>query len=136
MGRLLGEEIKNLLRIKDPISGDEIGLFYRIPTTEEKGAYYTSIWDRTKNEVKENLTSARLEWGEKILEGLAEGSFSHKVNGEIKNISSDPESEGYLSDWKSWVIKYAPDLLEILAAQIFENLAETRITQEGPPEKK
>ena len=137
MGRLLGEGVKNVLNISDPVSGDSIKLYYRIPTTDEKAKYLISIWDRNKKTVSENLTSARVQWGSQILEGFKEGSFQERINGEIKDISSDPGHPGFKEGWKEWIKSFAPDILELLCIHAFER-SETGSGQEmeEPPEKK
>ena len=137
MGRLLGEGVKNVLTITDPVSGDSIKLYYRIPTTDEKAKYLISIWDRNQKTVSENLTSARVHCGSEILEGFKEGSFHEKVNGEIKDISTDPDHPGFKEDWKEWIKRFAPDILELLCIHAFER-SETGSGQEmeEPPEKK
>jgi len=137
MGRLLGEGVKNILTITDPISGDSIKLYYRIPTTNEKAKYLISIWDRDKKTVTEDLTSARMQWGSEILEGFKEGSFQKRINGEVKDISTDPDHPGFKEDWKEWIKRFAPDILEVLCIHAFEG-SETRSGQEveEPPEKK
>lgn len=130
MARLLGDGIKNILRIKDRVSGDEIVLYYRLPTTEERMAYFTGIWSREKGQLKENIASSRIQWGEKILEGIGEDSFSQKIDAEIKAISCDPESPNYLPEWKEWVLRFAPDIIEMLAREIFEAIIEIVSVQE------
>jgi len=136
MSRLLGDGIKNILRIKDRVSGDEIVLYYRLPTTEERVSYFTSIWNREKGQIKENIGAARIEGGKKILEGIGENSFSQRIDGEIKAISCDPESSNYQTEWKEWVLKFAPDIIETLAREIFETGVETESGQEESPIKK
>jgi hypothetical protein len=139
MGRLLGEGIKNILTITDPVSGDSIRLYYRIPDTDEKARYFINIWNRDKKTVNENLTLARVQWGSQILEGFKEGSFHERINGEIKDISIDPDHPGFKEDWKEWIKRFAPDILEILCIHVFERgETETKSSQETEesPEKK
>ena len=137
MGRLLGEDVKNVFTITDSVSGASIKLFYRIPTTDEKAKYLIGIWDRDRKTVSENLTSARVEWGSQILEGFKEGSFQERINGEAKDISTDPNHPGFKEDWKEWIKRFAPDILELLCIHAFER-TETGSGQESeePPEKK
>lgn len=135
MGRLLDDDVKNILWIKDPVSRDRIGLCYHIPTTEEKRAFYVDIWDREKNRVVENLTEARIKWGSKILDGFTDGSFEKTINGKRVMISCDPASPDYYPEWKEWILKKCPDLLERLCLEIFEGF-ESEGSQEVSPEKK
>src|SRR4030043_513809 len=115
MGRIIGENVKNQLSLKDPFSGDPIILYYRIPTSEERIAYESAKYRREKGRFEFCLSEARLKFGEKIIEGFEEGSFLHKIEGAGNHpFSSDPESPVYITSWKDLLRKYAPDVLEIL----------------------
>ncbi len=135
MGRLLDENIKNLLWIKDPVSNTRLGIFYRIPTTEDRIGYLGDIWDRKAGRITEKLGEARQKWGEKILEGFTEGSFEKTIDGQKVAISSDPSASTFFPAWRDWMVKACPDILERLCLSIFEGY-ETEAAQEGPPEKK
>lgn len=135
MGRLLDEGLKNILWIKDPVSSSRLGIYYRIPTTEDRIGYLRDIWDRDRGKIVENLSAARVKWGEKIFEGFTDGSFIKTIDGVKVEISCDPESPKFYLDWREWVLKACSDILERLCLDIFEGF-DSEATQEGPPEKK
>jgi hypothetical protein len=122
MPRIIGEGVKNQLILRDQFSGDPIILYYRMPTSEERIAYESAKYRRDKDKVEIKLTEARQIWGEKIIEGFKDGSFKFKLGGDIKEISSDPDSPNYDSDWKPHLKYYASDLLEALAEHVFDGL--------------
>lgn len=125
MSRQLGEGVKSILKIEDPISNDTLTVFYRVPTSEERVKYTASLFERERDRVKVNVTETRQQWGLKIIEGFKEGDFQRVSNGECKPMSSDPKSENYAPDWKDYLSRYAPDVLEAIATHIFEG---TRIS--------
>ena len=120
MGRIIGENIRNKLIIKDQFSGDLLTLYYRTPTAEERIAYRSAQFERDGSKVKMRLTEARREYGEKNVLGFEDGSFSQKIGEEIKPFSSNPASPNYDASWKDLLRQYASDVLEALAEHAFE----------------
>ncbi len=81
------------------------------------------------------VVNGKIRWGEKIFEGFTDGSFIKTIDGKKIPISCDPGSPNHYPEWRKWVIKMCPDILERLCLDIFEGY-ESEATQEGPPEKK
>ena len=136
MPRRIGENVRNELIIpKDPISGTRICLYYRLPTTEERQAYFSGWFDRDKDRVRVRIVEARQEHGLRILEGFSDDSFERwdSVEKKWKPVSSDPGSPDFYPEWREW-IKGSPDLIEALASHAFESL-ETVASQEDLTEK-
>jgi len=102
----------------DRISDSEITLLYRLPTTEARVKYNSSLITRRGNKFTSSVGSARMKFGADILIGFKEGAFANE-KGEL--ISSDPASERYDQNWKELVKKYAPDVIESLAIVVFES---------------
>jgi hypothetical protein len=124
--RITSPDVKNELTINDPISGGQITLYYRLPTTQERLKYNQSLFQRKGNKITYTYTEARLKWGREILLGFEEGAFGvmskTPPGGKGKEVpySSDPESKNYREDWKDLVCEFASDLIEVLAAHVFE----------------
>lgn len=122
MPRILGVE-KNELRLMDNLSGSEIVLYYRNPTTQERAGYMNDTVRREGNKVKTLFAETRAKYGPKILIGFREGDFLVQEMGEAVAFSSDPSSPVFRTDWKEILKREAGDLLDILALQVFENSA-------------
>ncbi len=120
MPRIIGENIKNQLIIRDQFSGDQIILYYRMPTTEERVGYESAKYHRDKDGFEIRLSEAGQIFGEKILEGFSEGSFVQKIGEEMKPFSSDSKSPNHDPEWKQLLRKYAADILETLSLHVFE----------------
>lgn len=117
--RLCGD--KNELRITDNLSGSEIVLSYRLPTTKERVAYTAACIQRKGAKVINKSTETRIKYGKKILIGVRDGDFEVPGQGnEFAILSSDPESKGYQAGWKDLIEKYASDILELLSIQVFD----------------
>jgi hypothetical protein len=59
-----------------------------------------------------------------ILTGIREGDFIIKKDGKDVPLASNPKSRNYNKKWKEIVMKYASDIIEVLAAFVFEGSAE------------
>lgn len=116
MGRKIGANVRNTLTIQDPVSGTAIKFYYRTPTSEERVGYQNALFKREGEKVDFKITEARQEFGLKILEGFEEGAFE---NGDGP-FSSDPKAPNFNPDWKDLVKTFASDLIETLAAHVFE----------------
>ena len=114
MPRDLGS--KNILKIKDSISGDTLEVSYRTPATAEIQSYMSSLVKRKGNKIKLKAAETRVKWGREIIEGFKEGDFLYKGQA----FSSDPGSDKYREDWKDLIEKDAADILIALAASVFE----------------
>ena len=119
MPRRLGDDI-NELRIEDNISGSDIVLFYRMPTTAERAAYANESFRRQGRKLKVQVGQARQKYGLKILEGIRQGDFEVKKQDQYVPLSSDPKSEYFDSSWKKHIQAHAADLLELLAMRVFD----------------
>lgn len=123
MARRLSDD-KNTLKINDNISGSDIVFTYRMPTTKERTDYSNMAVRRKRNKVEFKSSEARQNYGLRILDGIRDGDFEIKKSGKYVPISSDPESKNYDKDWKKHIEKHAIDLIEILAAHVFEGSAD------------
>ena len=123
MPRKTGEEI-NELRLYDNISNSTIVLYYRTPTTKERTGYANEAIQRKRNRVVFRQAEARLKYGARILVGFRTGDFMKKVGDKWVPYASDEGSEHYDSSWKARLNEGAADLIELLAAHVFDVPAE------------
>lgn len=133
MPRRLSDEV-NELKIQDNISGSEIVFSYRMPTTAERAAYTNESFRRKGNKIESRVVEARQKFGHKILAGIREGDFEVKrEDGTYAPLSSDPKSPNFRQDWKGIVAEHAGELLELLAAQVFDGSASIAPREEKAP---
>lgn len=118
MPRILGGV--NTMILQDNLSDGEIHLKYRMPSPKEIISYRNGGTRREKNKLVYRTGENRLEHGLKILVGIRDKDFFKIVNGDAVPISSDPKSKDYDPDWKKQIEDLAPDLVEILAVQVFD----------------
>ncbi len=123
MPRRIGEN-ENELKLYDNISGSEIILYYRMPTTKERTGFSAGSIKRVRNKIKFKSDEARLIYGQKILLGFRTGDFERKENGKFVPMASDPKDKHYCEDWKKHIVEHAADLIMLLAAHVFDNSAE------------
>ncbi len=116
MPRTLNDEICKM-RFHDKISGDDIAIHYRLPSSDERIAYANAMVTRKGNKIINTAGAARRKYGLAILEGFADGSFD---KGKGQPLSSDPASPHYDPAWKAIIAKYASDVVEMLAIMVFE----------------
>ncbi len=120
MARRLGAE-QNEMRFKDNLSGSDIVLIYRMPTTQERVAYTNESFQRKANKVVQKTVQTRQKFGAKILAGFRDGDFEIKgPDGKWMPIASDPKSEHFYEGWKAHVEQHASDLVELLAIRVFD----------------
>ncbi|MBW2591839.1 MAG: hypothetical protein JRE58_02345 [Deltaproteobacteria bacterium] len=119
MARRLGDEL-NELRFQDNLSGSEIVLLYRMPTTKERVAYTNESYQRKGRKVINRTVETRMKFGLAILGGFREGDFERQVGGKYVPMSSDSASDNYFPEWKEHIEKYASDLVEHLALRVFD----------------
>ncbi|MHB8067440.1 MAG: hypothetical protein ACYDIC_06025 [Desulfobaccales bacterium] len=125
MPRILGDGTHSLL-VHDPVSGSEVTLYYRRPTSEERVAYQLSAFRLEGGQRRFCLGETRLKFGLEILTGFAAGDFLVTADGE--EVALDPERH---PDWQERLQEHAPDLVSYLAQQIFEGL---RVVPRGDQE--
>ncbi len=109
---------RNVLKIQDAISGSEIELYYRMPTTQEMVQYQSKLIKKQGKKVLMNAFETRLEMGLKILTGFRDGDFG--IDG--SPISSEPSSSNYREDWKDLLKETAADIVTTLAFNVFEGV--------------
>ena len=119
MPRRLTDELNELI-IRDNISGSEIKLSYRLPATAERAAYANESFRRKGNKVETRIVETRQKYGKLILSGIREGDFEVRVGDRIQPLAGDPASPNYAPDWRELVAQHAGDLLELLAAHVFD----------------
>lgn len=105
------------LKMQDHISGSELVLYHRLPTTEERTAYANGQIVREGNKLKNKLADVRINFGLKILTGFREGDF---LKAENQPFSADPASPVYDAAWRTLIKKYAADVLTVLSIRVFE----------------
>lgn len=110
----------NELRVHDHISGSEIVLYYRLPTTAERAAYMNEMFRREGRKVRVAIGETRLRHGLAILCGVREGDFEADDG---RPLASDPASAHFMADWKERIGRHAGDLVELLACRVFESSA-------------
>lgn len=115
----------NTLKMWDNISNSELEIQYRTPTTEERTAFSNESIQRKRNKIIFRTSQARQKFGLKILTGIREGDFIIKKDGKDVPLGSDAKSPHYDPDWKNLMMKYAADIVELLAVHVFEAPAET-----------
>jgi len=133
MARIMDEGL-NTLKIRDNISNSELEVYYRQPTTEERAAFSNESIQRTRNKLLFRTAQARQKFGLKILSGIREGDFIIKKGGKDVPLVSDKKSPNHDPNWKELMMKYAADIVEVLAAHVFEASAEALDEDEGPQE--
>lgn len=117
--RDLEQSNKNILTIKDAISGTDIELYYRLPSTSERVAYQSRLISHKGGKIQVHTLEARLEYGLKILTGFREGDFGVKG----RPISSDPQNQNYHENWKELIRAMAADIVNAFAFVVFEGAA-------------
>ena len=123
MARIMDDGI-NTLKIWDNISNTELEIYYRTPTTEERAAFSNESIQRARNKLLFRTAQARHKFGFKVLAGIREGDFIIKKGGKEVPIASDSKSPHYDPIWKELMMKYASDIIALLAAHVFEASAE------------
>ncbi len=131
--RIIGENVEHEIVMADPVSGSEISILYRMPTTDERQTYISAQFKRVEDNIEDHSYDARVKYGKKIMTGIGEGqvAFEGKDNEgkpEVKQVSSDPESTHYRADWKDLVEQYLPDVLWFLSYRVFEGMSIARVT--------
>ena len=123
MPRIMDDGV-NTLRIWDNISNSKLEVQYRSPTTEERAAFSNQSIQRKRNKLTFRSAQARQKYGLMILTGIREGDFVIKKGGKNVPLASDPKSPNYNEKWKEIMMKHASDIIEVLAAFVFEGSAE------------
>ena len=120
--RVIGPKVINEMVVADPMSGDQLILYYRSPTTEERQQYVSDLFLQEDGKVKDNTQIARLKWGLELLTGIGDQTLALTIDGETRPVHNNPESEHYRADWKELMREYAADLPVFLALRVFEAL--------------
>ena len=113
MPRRLSPEPHTLI-LEDRLSGSEIHLYYRLPTTVERAAYASACVRREGDKVITDLVRARAEFGMKILTGVRQGDFEVP---DSRGGYTDPHDR---DDLKELLGVHASDLVEALAEVVFD----------------
>lgn len=125
MARYLGTA-ENELRIFDNLSGSDIVLKYRTPTTKERNDFTNYAIVRKRNRVEYRVVEAQTLYGARILTGIRDGDFEvPDEDGAVVPLSSNPASPNYRADWKELLTKHASDIVQALGAQVFDRSVET-----------
>jgi hypothetical protein len=112
-------ETTKLVVIATP-GGDEVGVYFRQPTTKEMHGYQNEAVQRKRNNVKFRSSEAQMKYGDKVMEGIRDGDCGvPNSTGAIVPISSNPESPDYRENWRDLLEKYAPNVIIALGAYVF-----------------
>ena len=118
--RDLDDFTDNELTIRDAKTGGECTLLYRDIESSDIVEYRSISYKKQGGgKVKVNITKAQIHMAMKIVTGFKEGYFTLKK----KPVSSDPDSPSYYERWKELLKRKAPELLVVLATQVFEGNA-------------
>ena len=118
MARRLGAPCR--LKIDDNITGESVTLFYTLPTNHQRLAYQGASVERVDGKIINRTIEARQRHGLEILTGVKAGDLEVEKDGEWVPLITDPKQPGYREDWKDIVLEQASDLVELLAAQVFD----------------
>lgn len=119
MARDLAASSENKIKIFDKLSGSELIVKYRMPTTEERIEFKRKCIKRRGSKVADNSAEALLEIGPRLITGFGDGDF--EIDG--KPISSDPLSNNYYPDWKTLLVEQASDIVMYAAQTIFDSVS-------------
>jgi len=122
MARTIGKGVVNIITINDPIGGGDIEFRYRFPTTTERQQYSSGLFSKKGVKIRIKTSETRQKFGLAILTGIREGDFILQGEGFAAKtpVSSKPDSPHYRFDWKDLVSEYGADLVEAMAAHVFE----------------
>lgn len=123
---------QNTLKMFDNLSGTELSLTYRQPTTSERQGFQNMAIKRRRNKVTTHYAEARLRYGLAIMTGFKAGDFGRLKDGKPVPMATDPGHADYYEGWKKEVEAGAADIVMTLAAHVFESPAE--ITEADDPE--
>jgi len=115
---------KNVIIFKHKPSNTDIELYYRNPTTTDRVGYKNERIIREGDQIQFNVPQTRIKYAEKIITGIREGDFGHEIDGVVKPLSCVPGSENYKENWKEIIKENAPDILEAVAAFVFDDPVE------------
>lgn len=107
---------RNVVEIRDGISGTVHEMHYRPPTNAEIASYQSGLFERKGRKLKNRVHETRVKYGLKILTGFKKGSLG--ING--KPFSCDPEDPDYRADWKELLSQGAPMIIAAVAQAAFE----------------
>ncbi len=125
--RDLKQNDQNKITFEDPISGSEVTMFYRLPTTSDRVEFEAASYHREGDKMIDTTPQARIDSALKILTGFSEGSFGY----DGQPISSDPSSPHYREDWKDLIRETGSDLLSALSLKVFMGLRVIQEPKEG-----
>ncbi|MFA5423037.1 MAG: hypothetical protein WC374_04200 [Phycisphaerae bacterium] len=129
MARILSDKPCRIT-FQDNIAGGSITLEYKLPSAEDRIKYSNSLISRHGKKIESTMGETRMKFGAKILSGIADGEFQ-KEDG--KPLSSKQDSPNYDAEWKSFIEKYAPDVIAMLAMHVFENALTIGEVEEEDP---
>lgn len=118
MARRLGG--KNSLKMEDNISGGSVTFFYTLPTNKQRLAYQGASTERKGNRIINKTAEARQKYGLEILTGVKAGDLEVQDGEEWVPLITDEGYAGYNPQWKDVVLEQASDLVELLAAHVFD----------------
>lgn len=120
--RDLRDSDRNILVIHDPMSGTDIEVHYRPPTTRERVAYKAALFRKEGKKIVMNVLPVRVEYALKVITGFRAGDFGY----DGQPMSSEPGAAGYREDWKDLLKETAADILDAFSAAVFEGAKAVR----------
>ena len=130
MPRILSDDL-NTMVMQDNLSGEDLTVFYRMPTTKERSGYANESIKRQRNKVSVRISETRRKYGKLILQGIKEGDFMVKKDGKLVPLSSDEGSPNFDPGWKDKMEVFASDIIEALAATVFDASVRPVFDSEG-----
>lgn len=106
---------RNTMTVRD-FFGDEHEIYFRNPTTTERMQYRAGMWERQDDKIVNKTATQRMKYGAAIITGFKKGS----LGADGKPIASDQADPDYREDWLDLLTVAAPDVIDLVAQQVFE----------------
>ncbi len=106
---------RNAMTVRD-FFGDEHEIYFRTPTTTERMQYRAGMWERKEGKIINRAAGQRMQYGAAIITGFKKGS----LGADGQPIASDPADPDYREDWLDLLTAAAPDVIDLVAQQVFE----------------
>ena len=129
MPREIKSNDRNEIKLDDIVTGEEVTLFYRTPTTKERLVYDASSFEKKGGKIISLVHQTRQKFGLKILTGFKKGCLA--CDGKL--ISSDPQDPDYYAEWKNEFQNTCGDLIKFMAVVVFEGVQLAGGSEEPEP---
>ncbi len=120
--------IRNAIEVLDPVSGDVLTFYHRLPTPREHVLYRAEQLEREGSDIIQAVFETRLKYGLAILTGVKAGDLT--VEG--APLSADPAAPGYRADWRDLLAEAVPEIVTAIAFRVFEGAKVLRSYEDKP----